>query len=168
MPKLSSYPTVAAFTPTDLLVMVGSGPANENVTRDTLLAETTAHRLQFQWGSPIERAGFSAIGEFEVVLNSGKSFYVTQNSVIAFQINPFGNVDVGAPSGSYLNITNVASQIYFSAAGALQLSTVFGTSVFVQYAPANVGDWVVPPVDLASAVDRIARVVSASGTIPIP
>jgi len=43
-----------------------------------------------------------------------------------------------------------------------------GLSIFVGYVPANPGDWAGSPADLATAIDRIARVVSALGVTPIP
>lgn len=175
--KISALPNAAALGNADVLPCV-SGAATKKVTRALVLTALAGENIVLQGVagqlSMIQAAGIAS--QFAAAANGNSTIGYSLN----FQVNLGGfGVVMGADNVGNLqfNIGNAGGTAVIGRAGSTlvtindgaQVITLFAAlGVAISYVPANPGDWVVPPTDLALAVDRIARVVSAGGTVPIP
>lgn len=163
--KISALPVAVDFSSTDVLTGLRSG-VNVQLTRGIFLSAISGQSI-----SLLGNGGAVVVatdGSVANVVPSASQYSVVWSGMNAIFINGSGYLTVTAFPGSGIAIVSNGGQVTFDALGGIQLSPSPGQVVSYGYTPANPGDWVVPPTDLAVAVDRIARVVSALGTIPIP
>ena len=163
--KLSSLPTVPNSANADLYYVVQGG-LSKAIARQDMLRAAPFEPVEFLHGT--SRAGLTGVGNFEVVLPALGTISMLTNGTPRIASDAAGNVYVLGDLGGFVSVQAGLGTIVVTALGAISLQPAVGQPVAIGYSPANPGDWVVPPTDLLAAVDRIARVVSALGTIPIP
>lgn len=163
--KISALPVATDFSSTDVICGLRSG-ADVQISRGVFLSAIAGQSI-----SLLGNGGAVVVatdGSVASVVPSASQYSVVWSGLNAIFINGSGYLTITAFPGSGIAIVANGGQVTFDALGGIQLSPAAGQVVSYGYTPANPGDWVVPPTDLAIAVDRIARVVSALGTIPIP
>lgn len=163
--KISALPSATAFASTDVVAGLQAG-ANVQCTRAVFLTASPAETVQLNGGGSqvsVDSTGYvlcRAVGASVVQLQAGATNVVTITGV--------GGLGIATAAGATVVIQANAGSVQIDAAGNVAIVAPFGSAVTCTYTPATPGDWVVPPTDLLAAVDRIARVVSAFGVVPIP
>src|SRR6478672_2056038 len=163
--KISALPVAADFSSTDVIFGLRSGD-DVQISRGIFLSAIAGQSI-----SLLGNGGAVVVatdGSVSNVVPSASQYSVVWSGTNIVFINGSGYLTISAFPGSGIGIVCNGGQITLDSSGGIQLTPNAGQVVAYAYTPANPGDWIAAPTDLAIAVDRIARVVSALGTNPIP
>lgn len=153
--KISAMTPATEMFLADVLPIVQAG-ANLKATKQQILDAATAEAT---------RMNSSASTFFE--LQTDGSFYFKESGTMRFAYDvPGGAFAVNAVS--FFQLTSAGTSQIATAAGILTLQSNPGFNVVIVYVPAAPGNWVIPPVDLVAAVDRLAAAVAGLLGGPIP
>lgn len=164
--KISALPAATTFGSSDVLDTLVAG-LNSQCIRDVFLTALGLDTVALIGGSSTILV--TSAGDVRIHGTPATAMDFTQSTGVGIFISTAGLTTVGTAIGQNLLLQGGASQsITLDTIGGIAVTTSGASSVVCTYVAANPGDWVVAPLDFASAIDRIARVVSGGGATPIP
>lgn len=176
--RISEMAVATEMANTAILPIVAAS-ANFSVSKELLLTGAAGENVELAASAGQQASLLCDSGNAGVVVDDGGTAALSGNNGCSLSnpvagasvdIDAGGNIAIDVGTGSQVNIGSSVSAIN------LVIDTNFETLLFqgsggctLSYLAGFPGDWSgSPPPDMQTAIDRIARVVSVGGTVPIP
>jgi len=163
--KISQLAFTATIGATDE-IEINAGGTNKRIFRDAIFGGPGGITLGVNSGGAF--VGVDNADGARMDVAGTNTITMRQNGILLFQLDAAGTLTMNGVNGGQANLAANGGLVNVDGAGNVALIPNAGAIVGIGYTPGFPGDWVVAPTDLLLAVDRIARVVSALGTVPIP
>ncbi len=152
--KISAMPPLTQVENSDIVPVVHAG-VNFSATKELMLSAVPSEGVHLQ--QQTNRAGWSPIGDFEIIQGTSGSFVIALNSGFDFTVDGGGNLDMHGIG--FFNISDSIGPI-IQCSGALP--------VFVRFHGGSASDWQgATPIDMTVAILRLAAFVrNLHGPIP--
>lgn len=180
--KISQMSPAAVVFDADLLAIVQGG-ANFNCTRGQILVAGTGEDISLS--SANAAISVEDVGQVDVLVKVGQPLNLGDSGANQIAQDGSGNTSIIAATSielrtslppAQVNLDNVNGILFACAGGTIQLTNTgqvvlqsVTVPTLVSYPPIAPSFWAgSPPIWLNDAIDRIAAVVSAGGSVPIP
>lgn len=164
--KISALPAATSVGLADLLTILQGG-ANKKTTKVAMFLAASGENLFIQ-GPVAGTVGVDSSGNVVCDTTAGFTAGFTTGGTHGLTIDASGNILIHGGPALGLTCESSGSQMKIVSGGAITISSFGGAGTTVEFQAPHSSYWSGSPSDLQTAIDRIAKVVSANGVTPIP
>ncbi len=163
--KISAMTGASAMANADVMPILRLG-VNNKITRNAFMVAAAGEQAAWSAvGGGV--VGMTVAGDALLQPVAGRSALVNVSGSYGLEISALSTTMTAIPGTPAAMVAN-GSSVTITAVGQVQIVDVTMAGPTITFVPSTPSDWVIPPNELATAVNRIARALVTFTLLPIP